>query len=109
MDGQSVCTGCGSEFIVCARVSLFTNVTLWPTEIVTCDGLTPPGPIVIVAPIGPTDVVAPTTAEDPPPPPEGPAGEPPPPHAASATSAATTAVSAARTRALTFTCASRST
>ena len=41
------------EAISCGRVSLLTNVTLWPMVIDTCEGLTPLPVIVIVAPLGP--------------------------------------------------------
>jgi hypothetical protein len=52
--GQSVCTGCGFDEIWCARLWLFTNVTLSPAAMVTCEGLTAPlASIVIVAPLGP--------------------------------------------------------
>ena len=37
----------------CARLSLFTNVTLCPAVIVTLDGDTAPLAIVMVAPLGP--------------------------------------------------------
>jgi hypothetical protein len=65
---------------------LFTNVTLWPTVIDTVLGLTPLGPIVIVAPLGPGL-----------PPPDGPVGGVPPPplslspHASTNVSAAASA------------------
>lgn len=39
------------------RESAFTNVTLWPTAMVTCDGATAPlVEIVMVAPLGPSPV-----------------------------------------------------
>jgi hypothetical protein len=66
ISGQSVCWGCGSESISCVLPLLFTKLTLWPTDIVTVFGLTPLGPIVIVAPLGPG-------------PPPGPVGGVPPP------------------------------
>jgi hypothetical protein len=70
MLGQSVCDGCGFDAIWCARESLFTNVTLWPTAIVTLFGLTvPPAEIVMVAPLAPGPV------DDPPPLPDGEVGE----------------------------------
>ena len=40
MPGHEPCCGCGSDEISCARVSLFTNVTVWPTAIVTLPALT---------------------------------------------------------------------
>ena len=58
------------------------NVTLWPTAIVTVDGVTRPLAIVIVAPLGPgLPVPVPASPAD------GCVGELLPPHAASATSA----------------------
>src|SRR4029079_19482707 len=41
------------------RVSLLTNVTLCPTEMVTVDGFTPADVIVTVAPLGPVLPVVP--------------------------------------------------
>src|SRR3954466_16042961 len=82
----------------CDRESLLTNVTLWPTFMVTCDGLTVEfAPIVIVAPTAATDPVDPTTTDPPPPPPAGDVGELPP-HAARPTNAPTHARCIARIR-----------
>src|SRR5262245_32009256 len=53
MAGHWLWLGCGSEVIVCGRLSLLRKVTLWPTEIVTLFGVTPFAPIVIVAPLRP--------------------------------------------------------
>ena len=58
--GQVPCVGCGSEAISCGRVSLLTKVTLCPTVIETCEGLTPAAVMVTVAPLGP---VAPVDGE----------------------------------------------
>jgi len=51
----------------CVRPSELMNVTLCPVVIETCDGLTDPFEIVIVAPLGPGPV------------PDGTIGPPPPP------------------------------
>ena len=40
-------------------MSLLTNVTLWPTVMETCCGLTPLAVIVIVAPLGPASPLTP--------------------------------------------------
>src|SRR5512144_1099537 len=50
--GQSVCTGCGSEAMLCDLVSLLTKVTACPTLTVTLLFVTPLAAIVIVAPTG---------------------------------------------------------
>src|SRR6476646_7478376 len=57
MPGQVPCGGGGSDAISWGRVSLFTNVTLWPTVMETCCVLTPFAVIVIVAPLGPAEPV----------------------------------------------------
>ena len=57
MPGQVPCVGCGSDAISWGRVSLLTNVTLWPMVMETCCGLTPFAVIVIVAPLGPAEPV----------------------------------------------------
>src|SRR4030095_5415062 len=67
ISGQSVCCGCGSEFISCGRLSLLTNVTRDPGATVTFFGDTPLAVIVIVA-----ATVPPVPPPPPPPPPEGP-------------------------------------
>jgi hypothetical protein len=88
----------------CDRVSLFVNVTLCPTLIVTVDGLTAEVvPIVIVAATVPTEPVEPTTTA--PPPDDGEVGEPP--HAAAVTRSATVKVCAARIRVPQVTVSSR--
>src|SRR5690349_17454046 len=51
--GQSVCSGCGFEFMSCGRLSLLMNVTREPAVIVTLLGETPAEVIVIVAPTVP--------------------------------------------------------
>src|SRR5262245_27304913 len=68
ISGQSVCSGCGFEFMSCGRLSLLTNVTREPAATVTALGDTRADVIVIVA--------APV-----PPPPDGAVGlSLPPPH-----------------------------
>ena len=57
MPGQVPCVGCGSDAISCGRVSLLTKVTLCPTVIETCEGLTPLAVMVTVAPLGPVEPV----------------------------------------------------
>jgi hypothetical protein len=49
MAGQSVCAGCGSEFISWGLLSLLTNVTRPPAAIVTARGDTPLDVMVMVA------------------------------------------------------------
>src|SRR5690606_5999296 len=61
---QSVWFGCGSDEISCTRVLLLVTVTRPPRAMVTAAGLTPLGPMVIVAVMGGV----------PPPPPPLPAG-----------------------------------
>ncbi len=68
ISGQSVCSGCGSDVMLCERVSLLTNVTRAPGVTLVCVALTPADVIVMVV------VVVP--------PPDGVDGAPP--HAASA-------------------------
>ena len=75
----------------CTRLSLLTNVTLWPTVMVTVAGLTAPLlPMVIVAPLGPALPL-------PLPPPDGDVGELllPPPHPARAIAAPAATMNAA--------------
>ncbi len=67
ISGQSLCSGCGSDVILCARESLFTNSTRVPGEMVSCVTLTP------------ADVMV--TVLEGLPPPDGEDGDPPP-HAA---------------------------
>ena len=50
-EGHAVCAGCGSDETLRPRESVFTNLTLCPAAIVTCDGLTVPFAMVIVAPV----------------------------------------------------------
>ena len=66
ISGQSVCSGCGSDVMLCDRESLFTNRTRVPGEMVSCVVLTPADVIVMV-------VVLPV-----PPPVDGVDGDPPP-------------------------------
>ena len=62
--GQSVCSGCGSEFIWCDRLSLFTNCTWLPRATVTVFGLTPL--LVMVMTVAPGDGFVPVLPELPP-------------------------------------------
>src|SRR5712691_9669107 len=48
--GQSVCSGCGSDTMLCVRLSLLTNVTWVPAFTVSVFGLTVLFVIVIVVP-----------------------------------------------------------
>ena len=101
VDGQSVCAGCGLDAISCERESLLTKVTLWPTLIVTCAGLTAPLlPMVMVAPLAPGLLL--------PPPPDGDVGELLPPHAAITIAAPAATMNAETVRVLTNTTSSRS-
>ena len=56
ISGQSVCSGCGFEYISCVRESLLTKVTWLPLAIVMFRGLTALFAIVIVA-VSPGDGV----------------------------------------------------
>ena len=92
----------------CDSVWLFRNVTLWPTAIVTCDGLTAPLLLmVMVAPTAPTAFVEPTFTEPDPDPEPGEVGELPP-HAAAVISAATVKVCTTSIRVPRVTVSSRS-
>src|SRR5262249_40928006 len=71
MGGQSVCSGCGSDAMLCGLVSLLTNSTREPCDRFTCVGLTPDDEIVMV--------VSPPGGF------EGDDGLPPPPHAPTTT------------------------
>ena len=83
-DGVDRRTGCGFDVISHERESLFTNVTLCPTLIVTLEGVAVLFAIVIVAPLGPGPPLGG----------EGLVGEPPllPPHAIASASTRAAAV-----------------
>src|SRR5436190_8597160 len=66
ISGQSVCAGCGSDVMLCARESLLTNRTRVPGEMVHCVALTPAAVMVMVVDVPP------------PPPGDGDGGDPPP-------------------------------
>src|SRR5690349_18787919 len=76
ISGQSVCSGCGFEFMSCGRLSLLTNVTREPAATVMVFGETPAAVIVIVP-----ATVPPPPPPLPPAPPEGLLGLSLPPHA----------------------------
>src|SRR5438128_5792136 len=78
MLGQLPCCGWGFDAISCERESLLTNVTVWPTAMVTVTGLTPFEVMVTVAPLGPPVPPSFTTTAVPPLPGDV---EEPPPHA----------------------------
>src|SRR4051812_26876951 len=73
IDGQLPCCGCGSDAISCARESLFTNVTAWPTGTVTDFGFAPADVMVMVAALAPVPPSRTTIVT-----PLGELGEPPP-------------------------------
>src|SRR5512140_3166833 len=74
ISGQSECSGCGSDVMLCDRLSPFTNSTRDPGLTVTCAGF------------GPDDVIV-TVALLPPVPPDGADGELPPQAVSAATAA----------------------